>query len=154
MSNYASVSKHYTLPTRHMTATDLQLSPTRIIRIFQRFFKSIVIHIKPTFLVNKRATHVKNVLLLGDVVNGLIIVIVQGKAGQVVLPPAGISKPTVSDLEGGTGLGGGPDKLIDTVLRLVEEGGTRQTGFGLVADKGDDGGAVVLLVTEVSVVVG
>lgn len=118
------------------------------------FFKSIVIHIKPTFLVNKRATHVKNVLLLGDVVDGLIIVIVQGKAGQVVLPPAGISKPTVSDLEGGTGLGGGPDKLIDTVLRLVEEGGTRQTGFGLVADKGDDGGAVILLVTEVSVVVG
>lgn len=104
--------------------------------------------------MNKRATHVKNVLLLGDVVNGLIIVIVQGKAGQVKLPPAGISKPTVSDLEGGTGLGGGPDKLIDTVLRLVEEGGTRQTGFGLVADKGDDGGAVILLVTEVSVVVG
>lgn len=104
--------------------------------------------------MNKRATHIKNVLLLGDVVDGLIIVVVQGKAGQVVLPPAGISKPTVSDLEGGTGLGSGPDKLIDTVLCFVEEGGTCQTCLGLVADKGDDSRTVVLLVTEVSVVVG
>lgn len=104
--------------------------------------------------MNKRATHVKNVLLLGDVIDGLIIVVVQRKTGQVVLPPTGISKPTVSDLKGGTCLGSGPNKLIDTVLRLVEEGGTRQTCLGLVADKGDDGGAVILLVTEVSVVVG
>lgn len=37
-----------------------------------------ILHIKPTFLVNKRATHVKNELFLGDVVDGLIIVVVQG----------------------------------------------------------------------------
>lgn len=118
------------------------------------FFKFIVIYIKFIFLVNKRAIYVKNVFFFGDVVNGLIIVIVQGKVGQVVLFFVGIFKFIVSDFEGGIGLGGGLDKLIDIVFRFVEEGGIRQIGFGLVVDKGDDGGAVVFLVIEVFVVVG
>lgn len=66
----------------------------------------------------------------------------------------GIFKFIVSDFEGGIGLGGGLDKLIDIVFCFVEEGGIRYICFGLVVDKGDDGGAVIFLVIEVFIVVG
>ena len=87
-------------------------------------------------------------------VHGLVIIVIQGQTGQIVLRPARVPVTTVCDLEGGTGLDGGPDELVHTVLGLVQEGGPLQAGLGLVAHEGDEGGAIVLVMTELTVVIG
>lgn len=86
-------------------------------------------------------------------VHGLVIIVIQGQTGQIVLRPARIPIPTVCDLERGTGLDCGPDELVHTVLGLVQEGGPLQAGLGLVAHEGDEGGAIVLVMTDLTVVV-
>ena len=87
-------------------------------------------------------------------VHGLVIIVIQGQTGQIVLRPVWVPVPTVCDLEGGTGLDGGPDELVHTVLGLVQEGGPLQAGLGLVAHEGDEGGAIVLVMTDLSIVIG